>query len=206
MSAPRIRRLVCLLLALAAAGLVAARIWWVNTELPAIPLEYYGEGEWVPLEGAYQDETETEGTEGYSVMVEGAHVTTYDEYLADYGGGGTVQAGTYGNARCVVDLTLRIKNDGTTSGGLNMFESILVPERGNEYLICDITNEDSLWPQVQKGAGSVVNIQPGTECVVHVPYVFNGTEEAYYRDVLDKKFTLLVSRMPVRKMIYVTVE
>jgi len=87
-----------------------------------------------------------------------------------------------------------------------MFESILVPERGNEYLICDIGNEDSLWPQVQKGAGSVVNVQPGTECVVHVPYVFNETEEAYYRDIQDKKFTLLVSRMPVRKMIYVTVE
>ena len=69
MSAPRIRRLVCLLLALVAVGLVAARIWWVNTELPAIPLEYYGEGEWVPLEGAYQDETSTEGTEGYSVMM-----------------------------------------------------------------------------------------------------------------------------------------
>jgi len=48
-----------------------------------------------------------------------------------------------------------------------MFESVLVSERG-----------------------TLVNVRPGTECVAHVPYVFNGTEETYYRDVQDRRLTI----------------
>jgi hypothetical protein len=101
-------------------------------------------------------------------------------------------------------VTLRIRNEGTDQGGLNTFQMVLVPARANEYLICDVMNPDALWPQVQEGAGSIVSIRSGTEYVVHIPYVFNGNEEVYEREITDRSFTLLVSRMPVRKMIEVT--
>ena len=62
-------------------------------------------------------------------------------------------------------------------------------------------NPDALWPQVQEGAGSIVSIRPGTEYVVHIPYVFNGNEEVYEREITDRSFTLLVSRMVQRKSV-----
>ncbi len=186
---------------LAVATLVAARIWWVNTSLPQIPLEYHGQGDWVSLEGTFHNSSE-EGTEGYSVMVEGAALMTYDEYLDTYGEGPR-EPGAHGSAHCVVEVTLRIRNDGSEAGGLNAFEMILVPDRADEYLICDVMNDDALWPQAQVGAGRMASVRPGTEYVAHVPYVFNGMEETYLREVTDTRFTLLVSRMPERKMIEV---
>jgi hypothetical protein len=182
---------------------VTARIWWVNTSYPTIDLEYYEMGEWVALDGAFQDGTTSENTRDYSLMVESAEVMTYDEYLEKYG---VEASGTHGDARCVVDVTLRIRNDGTEQGGINIFQMVLTPVRGNEYLICDVMNEDALWPQVEAGADSSVSIRPGTEYVTHIPYVFNGGTEVYEREIMDTEFTLLASRMPVRKMIKVSVE
>lgn len=192
--------LVAGLMLLAASVAIGVRIWWVNASLPSIPLEYYQTGEWVPLEGAFQNDASSEQTSGYSLMVESAEVVTYDEYLERHG---VTASGTHGTARCVVDVTLRIRNDGTEQGGINVFQMVLVPERGNEYLICDVMSEDALWPQVEPNADSSASIRPGTEYVTHIPYVFNGGEEVYDREVTDRSFTLLLSRMPVRKMVAV---
>lgn len=181
---------------------IVARIWWVNVTLPHIPVEYYAQDEWVALEGAFHYRAD-EGTQGYSLMVEDATIMTYDEYLRAYGNGDE-ELGTHGDARCVVDMTLRIRNDGAEQGGIEIFEMLLVPRRANEYLICDIMNDDALWPQVEENASMSVSIRPGTEYVVHLPYVFNGLDtEVYGRTVEDRSFTLLISRVPVRKMIMV---
>lgn len=188
------------ILALVAVVAVGARIWWVNANLPSIPQEHYQMGEWVALDGAFQNSASLEQTSGYSLMVESVEVVTYDEYLERHG---AVPTGTHGNARCVVDVALRIKNEGTEQGGINVFQMVLTPERGDEYLICDVMSEEALWPQAEPNADSSVSIRPGTEYVTHIPYVFNGGEEVYGREVTDRNFTLLVSRMPVRKMIAV---
>lgn len=193
----------CLVAVAAVAVAVAARIWWVAENVPQIPLEHYGQGEWVELDGAFQNNAD-EGTDGYSVMVESAQLMTYDEYLEAYGEG-PGEPGAKGDARCVVDVALRIRNDGADLGGLNVFQMVLVPARGNEYLICDVMNADALWPQVQEGASAIVSIRPGTEYVAHIPYVFNGGSEVYEREVTDTEFSLLVSRMPARKMVGVSV-
>ena len=126
---------------------------------------------------------------------------TRNEYLEKYGG---TTLDDRDGARCVVDVTLVIRNDGTEQGGLNVFQMVLTPARGNEYLICDVMNEEALWPQVESGADTTVSIKPGTEYEVHIPYVFNGGEEVYEREVNDRDFTLLLSRMPVRKMVNVS--
>lgn len=197
----RWRRVLVAVVVVALVGAVVARIWWVNTALPQIPLEYYDTGEWVPLEGAFQNNAD-EGTDHYSFLLESAEVMTYDQFLKRYGDG-TQALGEHGDSRCVVDVQLRIRNDGEDEGGFNAFQMVLVPERANEYLICDMMRDDSLWPQVQQGTGFDVRIRPGTEYVAHIPYVFNGNDEVYYRDVEDRSFTLLASRMPERKMIRV---
>ena len=200
----RVRYAILGIIALFVVVSVTARIWWVNVSLPRIPLEYYNEGEWVALEGAFQSDS-SEQTQGYSLMVEDAEVMTYDEYLKRQGGG-PQEPSSFGDARCVVDVSVRIKNDGGEEGGIYVFQMVLVPERANEYLICDVMGSNALWPQVQEGASSGVRVRPGTEFLTHIPYVFNGGEEVYGREVEDRTFTLLVSRMPVRKMIVVTAE
>ncbi len=210
----RLRSAVTALLVVAALGVVGVRIWWTNESLPRIPAEVYEQNEWVELDGAFQNTTKEE-TDHYSLMVEGAQLMTYDEYLETYG---TEEAtsgmeglmprsplGEHGDARCVVVVALRIRNDGSELGGVNMFQMALVPERANEYLMCDVMNEGALWPQVQQGAGKTASVQPGTEYLAHIPYVFNGGTEVYWREVTDRTFTLLVSRMPERKMIKVTI-
>lgn len=195
--------LIAGLMLLAVSIAIGARIWWVNANLPSIPLEYHQMGEWVPLEGAFQNDTSSEQTQGYSLMVESAEVVTYDEYLERHG---ATASGAHGDVRCVVDVTLRIRNEGAEQGGINIFQMVLVPERGNEYLICDVMSEKALWPQVEPNADSSVSIRPGTEYVTHIPYVFNGGEEVYEREVNDRDFKLLLSRMPVRKMVKVSAE
>ncbi len=196
-------RVAGICLVLLAVACVAARIRWVNTNLPSIPVEYYQMGEWVELDGCFQDGGDREQTRGYSLMVESVDIVTCDEYLERHG---AVPSGAYGDAQCVADVALRIKNDGSEQGGINIFQMVLTPARGDEYLICDIMSDDALWLKTEPNADSSVSIRPGTEYVTHIPYVFNGGDETYARDIVDRDFTLLCSRMPVRKMICATVQ
>jgi hypothetical protein len=140
-------------------------------------------------------------------MVQSAKLMTYDEFVETYrtedADAAAQPAGTHGDAHCVVDVELHIRNEGNSDGVLDAFQMVLVPARGNEYLIADIMNDAALWPQTQRGVGMQVSTRPGTEYVAHVPYVFNSTENAYLTEVTDTDFTLLVSRAPVRKMIRV---
>lgn len=200
MAKKRLAVLVVFSVALLAVGV---RIWWVNVSLPWIPEETYETGEWVRLGGAFHDNASSEDTSGYSIKVVSAEVMSRSEYLEKCAG---IAMGDQDGARCVVDVTLIIRNEGTKQGGLNVFQMVLTPARGNEYLICDVMNEDALWPQVESGADTTVSIRPGTEYEVHIPYVFNGGEEVYEREVNDRDFKLLLSRMPVRKMVKVSAE
>lgn len=208
---PKNRRLIlCCVFALAA-FLMAARICWVNITLPKIPLEHFDMGEWVELDGSFQMSS-GEGTREYALMVESANVMTYGEYLAAYGGDARRESS--GNNRCVLDLALRIKRSGSpesvesdqsdTGGYINIFQTVLVPSSSNKYLICDVVGGKALWPQVQQGAGMQIHIRPGTEYLAHIPYVLN-TAEPYEEEIVEREFTLLASRMPVRKMIRVSV-
>lgn len=199
MGKKRARLAVAVAVFVAAVG-IAMRIWWVNTNLPSIPVEYYQMGEWVALEGAFQDGGDREQTQGYSLMVESAEVVTYDEYLERHG---VVPTGSHGDAHCVVDVALRIKNEGSDQGGINIFQMVLTPARGDEYLICDIMSDEALWLKTEPNADSSVSVRPGTEYVTHIPYVFNGSDEVYSRNIADRDFIFLASRMPVRKMVRV---
>lgn len=196
----RTRRVLIALAAAAVAVAVGVRIWWVNATFPAIPLEYYDEGEWVALEGCFHYDN-SEPTQDYSVRVEGVSVMTYDEYMSAYGDR-PEEIGRHGDQRSIVCVDLRIRNDGDEQGGFLLIAALLTPERGNEYLQLDMFSEISLWPY-----NTGISTEPHTERLVHVPYVVNALDdEAYANPIEDREFTLLVSQMPVRKMIHMTAE
>ncbi|MFC2706111.1 MAG: DUF5028 domain-containing protein [Olsenella profusa] len=196
----RVRRIILAFALLVVASGIVTRIAYVNSTMPKIPQESYDEGEWVALDGAFQD-VNSENTQGYSLKVEGATLCTHDEYLTKYGVTPD-EPGKYGGAQCVVDVEIHVRNEGNDSGGLNMFEMVLVPTRANEYLLYD----SDLWAQVQRGGGDAVSIRPGTEFVMHVPYTVNSNEAGKYADAIrDRDFNLVVARMPRRMTIAVHV-
>lgn len=183
------------------------RVWWVNTHALTIPEEIYQMGEWVPLDGNFHYSS-SENTKGYSIRITEIALTTYDSYLEKHGI--TPQyPNAHGNQTSVIDVTIEVKNDREETepvGGIDFLGTVLIPQANNTYYICDLGNENSLWPLVQPNiTTSRIAIKPHTSYVLHVPYVVNLIGEEIYRSpITDTTFDLLVSRLPVEKRIRVT--
>lgn len=183
------------------------RVWWVNTHALTIPEEIYQMGEWVPLDGNFHYSS-SENTKGYSIRITEIALTTYDSYLEKHGI--TPQhPNAHGNQTSVIDVTIEVKNDREETepvGGIDFLGTVLIPQANNTYYICDLGNENSLWPLVQPNiTTSLIAIKPHTSYVLHVPYVVNLIGEEIYRSpITDTTFDLLVSRLPVEKRIRVT--
>lgn len=144
----------------------------------------------------------------YSIRITEIVLTTYDGYLEKHGI--TPQhPNAHGNQTSVIDVTIEVKNDREETepvGGIDFLATILIPQANNTYYICDLGNENSLWPLVQPNiTTSLIAIKPHTSYVLHVPYVVNLTGEEIYRNpITDTTFDLLVSRLPVEKRIRVS--
>ena len=183
------------------------RVWWVNTHALTIPEEIYQMGEWVPLDGNFHYSS-SENTKGYSIRITEIALTTYDSYLEKHGI--TPQhPNAHGNQTSVIDVTIEVKNDREETepvGGIDFLGTVLIPQANNTYYICDLGNENSLWPLVQPNiTTSRIAIKPHTSYVLHVPYVVNLIGEEIYRSpITDTTFDLLVSRLPVEKRIRVS--
>ena len=183
------------------------RVWWVNTHALTIPEEIYQMGEWVPLDGNFHYSS-SENTKGYSIRITEIALTTYDGYLEKHGI--TPQhPNAHGNQTSVIDVTIEVKNDREETepvGGIDFLGTILIPQANNTYYICDLGNENSLWPLAQPNiTTSKIAIKPHTSYVLHVPYVVNLIGEEIYRNpITDTTFDLLVSRLPVEKRIRVS--
>ena len=183
------------------------RVWWVNTHALTIPEEIYQMGEWVPLDGNFHYSS-SENTKGYSIRITEIALTTYDGYLEKHGI--TPQhPNAHGNQTSVIDVTIEVKNDREETepvGGIDFLGTILIPQANNTYYICDLGNENSLWPLAQPNiTTSRIAIKPHTSYVLHVPYVVNLIGEEIYRNpITDTTFDLLVSRLPVEKRIRVS--
>ena len=150
----------------------------------------------------------SENTKGYSIRITEIALTTYDGYLEKHGI--TPQhPNAHGNQTSVIDVTIEIKNDREETepiGGIDFLGAVLIPQANNTYYICDLGNENSLWPLAQPNiTTSLIAIKPHTSYVLHVPYVVNLTGEEIYRNpITDTTFDLLVSRLPVEKRIRVS--
>ena len=183
------------------------RVWWVNAHALTIPEEIYQMGEWVPLDGNFHYSS-SENTNGYSMRITEISLTTYDGYLEKHGI--TPQhPNAHSNQTSVIDVTIELKNDREETepvGGIDFLGTVLIPQANNTYYICDLGNENSLWPLAQPNiTTSKIAIKPHTSYVLHVPYVVNLTGEEIYRTpITDTTFDLLVSRLPVEKRIRVS--
>jgi len=140
------------------------RVWWVNTHALTIPEEIYQMGEWVPLDGNFHYSS-SENTKGYSIRITEIALTTYDGYLEKHGIT-PQQPNAHGNQTSVIDVTIEVKNDREETdpiGGIDFLGTILIPQANNTYYICDLGNENSLWPLAQPNiTTSKIAIKPHT--------------------------------------------
>lgn len=194
-------------IAMVVAALVA-RIAWVNVTYPHVRLETYEMGEWVPLDGDFMSYA-GEGTAHYAVRVDGAQVMTVDDYRRAYDDGSEA-LGVNGNARCLVVLTLSIRNDGDDQGGFGLPLTFLVGAAGDETYIYSGASQYAIeplraydGPETDDSWARGLGIDPHSQCQVHVAYLLNEGSEAVGKDAADTSFTLHLSQQPVRKMVRV---
>lgn len=191
-----------------------ARIAWVNINAEHFTEEHYSMGEWVDLSGTYFESPDWENYDGYYLRVNNAEILTLDEYRSKYGNGKYANseiAGMNGNEKNILVVDYDIRNDDNTEGGIAYLHHSLIPESKN----IDYSIDNELWkisePESEDALGTV-GILPGTEYTSHVPYTF-VSNPPYFQTydyeirmpVTDRKFELIVSNGPVRKIIDIEV-
>ena len=72
------KKILTTVAALLLISILGVRIWYINSSVITIPVETYKVGEWVELDGAFQD-VSYENTDGYSLRVKSAAIKSYSE-------------------------------------------------------------------------------------------------------------------------------
>lgn len=70
------KKILTTVAALLLISILGVRIWYINSSVITIPVETYKVGEWVELDGAFQD-VSYENTDGYSLRVKSAAIKSY---------------------------------------------------------------------------------------------------------------------------------
>ena len=210
------RRLVAGLASAALLAGVAGRTWWVNARAwPATEVVGHEMGEWAELKGAFQENRMSEDTDGYALRVTAAERLSYNEYVSRYAtDGSTPKDGL--DTVSLACLTLGIRNEGESKGGLFLATMYLLPSRKNEFFVLDtdllLASETKL-REGNQSLGQKVSIRSGTEYEIHLAYrrqggrvELNGEKvpEAYLMSMPDTSFELHLTNLPVRNVIYVT--
>lgn len=176
--------------------LVIGRIIYVNTDVRTIPEERYFQNEWVELNGAFQD-IDDENTDGYSVRIIGAEQLSYDDFLEKYDATTTPPEGME-SLNSVLDVEYEFRNEGNSNGYLLLIQYMVA---GPYYTL---TFDPDLWVVCTPTGGGNIStaLKENTTFSFHVPYVFAGN---YEKDLSGEKLAVVVSRVPVKKMIEFTV-
>ncbi len=206
-----------LLAAFAAAVVLAgvgARTWWVNANATPKPdVVTHGMGEWIPLVGAYVTSGSAERTDGYSVRIGSAEVVSYNEYVSRYANDGSPAIEGLDIPSILVP-SFEMRNDGS-DGYLQIASMYLVPRRKNEFFLSDYRLLVKTEEKMREGGnpGLSVNIRKGTEYEIHPGYVHQGgttmhgsqeIQEAYLNPIEDEEFELILSNMPVRHIVRIS--
>ena len=211
--------------ALAAAAGIVARVGYVNaTAVPVPPVIRYPMGEWVELDGAFVSTSSLEQTEEYALRVTDAQVISPRSYIERY----TVVSSpldettalegdiTGIDAPSLICLTIDIRNEGS-DGQLCFADMYLVPERKNEYFMPDvplfISSEAQYAEAGATAASAYIGVRPGTEYTIHLPYTHGSLvdgnwvhyDTGYLNPVVDRSFELILSYLPVRRVVDVSV-
>lgn len=181
--------------------LVMMRIGAVNASAPSVPRIEYQCGDVIDLEGSFMA-TASENTQGYSLVVNGARLSSYGDYLARYGCIGTDERHEGvgdDEASSVVDVEITLANKDNRDGYLALWEYRLVPETGNEFYAAD----PGLWSQSEKNVTDVLaafTVLPGTSYTTHIPFVATASDDQLYqREIEGGSFRLVVADGPVRR-------
>lgn len=195
----------------AVATLVSVRIWWVNVSAYQLPVEHYGMGEDIALEGSFLGQR-IEDTEGYDVVVQGVQRMSFNDYLDRYGVEGTTYAlsdymiadgGMDGTDVVVVDLL--VANPGGSDGYVAALNWRLVAQDVASPLL---PNLDLLRTSEPSITGGYFAVAPAANHLLHVPFnlqakgpYFAPGAEMHYREVPAGAYTFNVANYPVQKTV-----
>ena len=203
----RWRRVLIVLVLVAAAVGFGLRIWWVNAIAFNIPVEEYSMGEWVSYDGCFLDMAEYEMNDGYSVRVDVAEVMSEREYVERYG----VHEYWVSEPSDLHDklvLTITIKNEGNTDEmpAINLISTYVIPPGKSRAIH---TNLD-LWVVSEPTLGKenvpfYFAISPDTEYTIHLPFDYLGFDGKPAL-ITDDRFTLNLSSSPIKKQVAIELE
>lgn len=177
-------------------ALIGWRIWNINADVATVPTQVYAQNEWVPLEGAFQD-TANENTDGYFVRVKSVQSKTYEELVREYGANVDYIEKDF-RPKDVLDIEFEFKNENNIDGHIVLF---LYFAEGDNFALN--LNSD-LWNlTVPQGDGQLgFALKENTSYSFHAPYV---TPSLIDIDLSGKKLQVIVSRVPEKKVIEITV-
>jgi len=163
--------------------------------------------EWVELDGAFLN-ARSENTKGYSLRVTNAELLSYNGYIEKYGLDKSKK--TEGlDEPSLICLEIELVNVGNEDGIIFIFECKLIPDRKNMYYLPGTVlwaQSESLFPD--DGSVRGIRVKEDSEYTVHVPYKININDDIDYtefkRPVKDRSFELVISNLPVRKVIVIT--
>lgn len=180
------------------------RICDVNSNLPIATIEEYSLGEPVKLDGSFLVTTE-EDNKNYELTVISAERLSYNEYVSKYGKGKT-QTKEGQNDKSIIDVELKIRNNGSKLGCFSLYEMRLVPEQKNKYYIA----QDSILQKSIKAAPkwpNPISTEPHSTFTIHVPFTINSDNEAITKGYIEgKNFTLFLTDYPVSKRVTFAVD
>lgn len=203
---------------------IGARIWMVNADALAFPVETYPMQQAVSLDGAFA-EYSVENTKGYSLTVTSAQRMSVNEYLDLYGedeeGAARYREGlgltTDFDSKTLVVLEIQIQNDKGANDERGYLDSLgwaltsaekpaIWPRVVSSLLDCTIPQAEGAWT-------FKLSIKPGTTYTLHVPFGYTTDREfpaangSYYSPVMEPgEYSLILTKAPVRKIVKVDVD
>lgn len=208
------RRFVAAGLSMVAVAGLVGRIALVNSSARPMPaIVSHKMGSWVELDGAFLQSRLSEDTQGYAVCVRTADVMSRNAYVRQYAldGSGPLEGMDAPSLAC---LTLGIRNEGSSRGGIALPAMYLITAGRNEFLVPDTDLLLAAEPRLRENAsgGMGLSVREGTEYEIHLAYRHQGGEievdgetsnEAYLNPIGETRFSLRVSNLPVRHEIEV---
>ena len=184
---------------IAAIFLLGVRIVQVNADLEAFPRETYQKGEWVPLQGCFQDQI-TENTDSFSVRILDAELLTFSDFTAKYQAPEEFMADEL-HTDLVLDVTFEFRNDNKNTDNEGYVELFQYSAAGKNYLLNPSTSLMKLTvPQLGGSLG--FRLSPDSSYKFHVPYVCYMNHQV---ELAGVELQFLVSRAPIEKSIVLQV-
>ena len=178
--------------------LVGTRIFYINSTAIQQQVEYYKMNQEVALDGCFSEIID-EKTDGYSITVHSAKLTTFGEFAKRFGV--DTEGKSYDELTPesnIIDLDVTIKNVGNSDGYIFLFGWGL-QSQNDEWVPCL-----ELWEmEFEQTAGSLsFALRPDTEMRLNIPFETNNDYEFMHGTYpVENRYNFVISRAPVKKII-----